>query len=972
MGSLTEMLKKRKAAAAAMPPQQESGAPSALTNNPPAAVAIHGGGSPPQEAPTTQPSPTQPLTQTGGSLSAHIHVRRRDAIIQQVLSQRKSPPAASPPPVPEFAPLPAATQLTEAEKKERIAAMKIRLHRSKNLAVDRSATQERAATERTIPALTAAAGARASQNSPLKRKKTQSPSSAVKPRNSRDAEEDIDLLDSDEEEEEEDIEEEQENPTQRHKRKQQQQRQPKKTAKSQANFRYADATDNENGPPTVLAAFDEGFATQVQLENTTPAAVAVAAAVAVDDNTSLEEEHQTKPASQTSSDLPPPPSEYRLRLDNQGNELPLNSTEEPYLDLAVPASITKWLRPYQPAGINFLLQNYARGRGCLLADDMGLGKTLQTIAFLAAVLGKSGDPRIDSNHPILPEFQRIPRFEDDPEVNILDDYYEPDYSCGAPILIVCPASLIDNWAAEFKKWGHFRVIKLPSNRIDTGLAAMLKGTIEIGITGYQTLRNNQDKFGKVPWHVCVFDEAHYLKNPKSGQTLAAARLPTRLRFALSGTPMANDYIELFHLIYLVAPGELGTSKFFQEEFAKKIKHGMRSDATEEQIAEGADAQESLQDLLRPLMLRRTKAIIAHQMPKKKDNIVFCQLAPLQMKAYKRALQLPDVQLLLLKAREPCPCGNDPTGKTTVKQCVHPNCPGYYKLTYEQGGVLYPHFHFCECDNKYDPVSNPTGCKHHKPDGCWRMFEGKMRRVCPFCVLMPLLMILRKISLHLDLIKANPEDAKIDPIKYEWDKEVAEAVFGTDSVALGGHIQSSRHIEMTTDISQSCGKLAALKGLLSLWAADVRGSGGLPHKVLIFSNSVRMLKIVRKMADNAGYIYQYLTGETPQSERQKLVDSFNHPSSSAFLFIVSTGAGGVGLNLTAANKVVILDPSYSPASDLQAMDRAFRIGQKRDVDVYRLVAAGTIEERIYMRQISKQQHSNVAVDGAGQQKRLFVS
>jgi SNF2 family DNA or RNA helicase len=233
-------------------------------------------------------------------------------------------------------------------------------------------------------------------------------------------------------------------------------------------------------------------------------------------------------------------------------------------------------------------------------------------------------------------------------------------------------------------------------------------------------------------------------------------------------------------------------------------------------------------------------------------------------------------------------------------------------------------------------------------------------------------ILRKISLHLDLIKANPDDEVKDPIKFEWDKEVAGAIFGTDADALGGYIQSSRHMNMTWDITQSCGKLAALKGLLTKWAADVRGSGGLPHKVLIFSNSVRMLKIVQKMADNSGWTYKYLTGETPQRERQTLVDAFNAPSSNDFLFIVSTGAGGVGLNLTAANKVVILDPSYSPASDLQAMDRAFRIGQKRNVDVYRLVAAGTIEERIYMRQISKQQHSNVAVDGAGPQKRLFVS
>ena len=80
------------------------------------------------------------------------------------------------------------------------------------------------------------------------------------------------------------------------------------------------------------------------------------------------------------------------------------------------------------------------------------------------------------------------------------------------------------------------------------------------------------------------------------------------------------------------------------------------------------------------MLRRTKAIIAHQLPKKRDNIVFCQLAPLQMKVYKRALQLPDVQNLILKAREECPCGS---GKFIYK-CKGPECPKYWTLTYEQG------------------------------------------------------------------------------------------------------------------------------------------------------------------------------------------------------------------------------------------------------------------------------------------------
>lgn len=112
----------------------------------------------------------------------------------------------------------------------------------------------------------------------------------------------------------------------------------------------------------------------------------------------------------------------------------------------------------------------------------------------------------------------------------------------------------------------------------------------------------------------------------------------------------------------------------------------------------------------------------------------------------------------------------------------------------------------------------------------------------------------------------------------------------------------------------------------------------------------------------------MDGSTPQHERQPKVINFN--TSSAFLFLTSTPAGGVGLNLTGANKVVLWDPSWSPAMDLQAMDRAFRLGQMRDVSVYRLIAAGTIEEMQYLRQISKQQHTNMVVEGDEGERRTF--
>lgn len=107
---------------------------------------------------------------------------------------------------------------------------------------------------------------------------------------------------------------------------------------------------------------------------------------------------------------------------------------------------------------------------------------------------------------------------------------------------------------------------------------------------------------------------------------------------------------------------------------------------------------------------------------------------------------------------------------------------------------------------------------------------------------------------------------------------------------------------------------------------------------------------------------------PNEDRQTTVDDFNSDPNQ-FVFLISTKAGGVGLNITSANKVVIFDPNWNPSYDLQAQDRAYRIGQQRDVEVFRLVSAGTVEEIVYARQIYKQQQANIGYN-ASTERRYF--
>ncbi|GMF82957.1 unnamed protein product, partial [[Candida] boidinii] len=120
--------------------------------------------------------------------------------------------------------------------------------------------------------------------------------------------------------------------------------------------------------------------------------------------------------------------------------------------------------------------------------------------------------------------------------------------------------------------------------------------------------------------------------------------------------------------------------------------------------------------------------------------------------------------------------------------------------------------------------------------------------------------------------------------------------------------------------------------------------------------------------NENYQFLRMDGTTPISQRQSLVDLFNNDPNYD-IFLLTTRVGGLGVNLTGASRVVIYDPDWNPSTDLQARERAWRLGQKRDVTIYRLMIAGSIEEKIYHRQIFKQFLTNKILKDP-QQKRFF--
>lgn len=130
----------------------------------------------------------------------------------------------------------------------------------------------------------------------------------------------------------------------------------------------------------------------------------------------------------------------------------------------------------------------------------------------------------------------------------------------------------------------------------------------------------------------------------------------------------------------------------------------------------------------------------------------------------------------------------------------------------------------------------------------------------------------------------------------------------------------------------------------------------------------MLDILEKMVIQRGWTYHRMDGSTPVGTRSKLIDSFNS-SSSVSLFLLTTRVGGLGINLTGASKCIIFDPDWNPSTDVQARERAWRIGQTKEVTVYRLIVSGTIEEKVYHRQVYKQFITDKVLKDP-RQKRFF--
>lgn len=220
---------------------------------------------------------------------------------------------------------------------------------------------------------------------------------------------------------------------------------------------------------------------------------------------------------------------------------------------------------------------------------------------------------------------------------------------------------------------------------------------------------------------------------------------------------------------------------------------------------------------------------------------------------------------------------------------------------------------------------------------------------------PSIMYLQRMSNHLALLIPQGTDSKD---KQDKELELLQQALPDEWERL----YATRDSMINYSNSEFCGKWRVLKKLLKFWSDEAN------NKVLVFSHNVRLLKMLQALFIGTSYNVKYLDGSMTYLDRYAAVQDFN-TDPSQFVFLISTRAGGVGLNITSANKVVVVDPNWNPSYDLQAQDRAYRIGQTRDVEVFRLVSQGTIEEVVYARQIYKQQQASIGY-AASKERRYF--
>ena len=320
-------------------------------------------------------------------------------------------------------------------------------------------------------------------------------------------------------------------------------------------------------------------------------------------------------------------AEKALDKGTQDSPAPQKASRRVIAQRPVPTGLQATLRPYQVEGFQWLSFLYEQRLGGILADDMGLGKTVQALALLAHAI---------EEHRAASE-RAAERGES----------VEPF----APFLVVAPTSVIANWAAEAERFlPEAKVVTITETTAGkTPLAERVAGA-HLVLTSYTLLRMDEEAYtgyartlgqavneftgeqsAPEGWGALLLDEAQFVKNTGTRAWSIARAMPARTKIAMTGTPIENNLMELWALLAIVADGLFPSARAFRDLYARPAESG-------EDPAHAAATAARLRRRIRPLMLRRTKELVAAELPAKNDTRVNLPLAPGHRRIYDTHLQ----------------------------------------------------------------------------------------------------------------------------------------------------------------------------------------------------------------------------------------------------------------------------------------------------------------------------------------------
>jgi len=256
----------------------------------------------------------------------------------------------------------------------------------------------------------------------------------------------------------------------------------------------------------------------------------------------------------------------------------------------VPAALAAELRPYQRDGFAWLATLWQLELGGILADDMGLGKTLQTLALI--VHARERDP-----------------------------------ACG-PFLVVAPTSVVPGWVSEAARFAPSLTVAAATDTLaKSGRTIDELAAADVVVTTYTLLRLDAEAYGSVEWAAAILDEAQYVKNHQAKTYRCVRELNAPFKLALTGTPMENNLMELWSLLSIAAPGLFPDPKRFAERYARPIERS----GDRERLAR-------LRRRIKPLVKRRTKELVARDLPAKQEQTLEVELHARHRKLYDTYLQ----------------------------------------------------------------------------------------------------------------------------------------------------------------------------------------------------------------------------------------------------------------------------------------------------------------------------------------------